>query len=563
MHRLRTSLVATLTIVALSILPCAASAQNGWAAFAAFVHGPHGDIGMPIYHTFVQANNGLEETFTNEFTPGTHTLARIEGRYHNCRASADNVTFTITAAHWTQVNVPMSFRDCSMPINLAALGQHLSDGTGSVTYTVPSADGHDLAVASCTTLAVNAPQYYAWADFHKCQGDAPYGDSIVVSLTPAAGSIYPHIEYVFADTNPVWYYSGWGFADSTNPHPNGISAKTDIGITLVGGSAHGYVSNSVFRIVNHGSINAAGIGVSTTLASGEHGDAQGVMSIQDGYCSSDLNCELPELPAGDSTTVTVRIQSFPDLTQIPTEQFPTDIVTCTGVTIGSQPSPLEDGPADPNTSNNHAACVTTAVPVTVALGGATPPNHTVSAGSTDVPMMEFLLTPASQQTVTGVTVQASGTGNEQTDVTAVNLYVDNNSNGSVDASDSLVTTGTFAANDGTVTLGVNPGLAITGPTALLVTYSFSVTVAERVGGGIVLAFLPLFLIPAARKRKTVLAMLLVMITTVAVASCGGDSTGPKQNNGSVTFKSTITGVTTTTGSISNLTVSGATITVNK
>ena len=78
-----------------------------------------------------------------------------------------------------------------------------------------------------------------------------------------------------------------------------------------------------------------------------------------------------------------------------------------------------------------------------------------------------------------------------------------------------------------------------------------------------LAFLSLFFIPATRKRKAVLAVLLVMITSVAVVSCGGDSTGPQQNNGSVTFKSTLTGVTTTTGSVANLTVSGATITINK
>jgi len=174
-----------------------------------------------------------------------------------------------------------------------------------------------------------------------------------------------------------------------------------------------------------------------------------------------------------------------------------------------------------------------------------------------------VLTPATQQTITGVTVQASGTGNEQADVSSVKLYVDKNGNGAVDSNDSLVASGTFAANDGSVSLAVNPGLAITAPTALLVTYSFSVTVAERLGGAIVLAFLPLFLIPATRKRKTVLAMLLVMITSVAVVSCGGDSTGPKPGTGSVTFKSTLTGVTTSTGSVANLAVSGATITINK
>ncbi|HEV7706101.1 MAG TPA: hypothetical protein VGO46_17520 [Gemmatimonadaceae bacterium] len=558
MHRLRTSLVATFSIAILTSVPITASAQNGWAVFVPYV--PGADAELSVSRTFVQGSNGLVETFTDEFTPGSHTLARIEARYHNCRASADNVNFTITAGHWTEVDVPMQFRDCSMPINMAALGIHLADGVGTVLYAGSSSSGPSPEVASCTLFEVNGPQYYAWGNFHGCQGDAPYGDSIVVTLTPAVGSIYPHVEYVIADTASLWYNTGWGFADTTNPHPNGISAKTDIGVTLVGGSAQGYVSNSIFRIVNHGLVNATSVHVETTLAVGENDDAQALMSIQDGYCTRNLTCDLSSLPAGDSTTVTVRIETIPDNLADPGQL---EIVTCTGATVSIGDGPPDDGPADLNTSNNHAPCVTTTVPVTVAIGGATPPSHTVAAGSSNVPMIEFLLTPASQQTVTSVTVQASGTGNEQTDVTAVNLYVDKNSNGSVDANDSLVATGSFAANDGTATLAVNPGLAITAPTALLVTYSFSVTVAARLGGAIVLAFLPLFLIPATRKRKTVLAMLLVMITSVAIVSCGGDSTGPKQNNGSVTFKSTLTGVTTTTGTVSDLTVSGATITVNK
>jgi hypothetical protein len=359
-------------------------------------------------------------------------------------------------------------------------------------------------------------------------------------------------------------YDGFGFAfaDTTNPHPNGVSLKTDLGITLVGGSAQGFVSNSIFRIVNHGPNNAYHVGFLVNAIASDNANVEVSTSIADGSCGGS-SCSLLMLPAGDSTTVSVRLATIPDPDpDTPADSFPSANVTCTTVTVSNLLA-SESGPPDPNTSNNTAACISTAVPVTVALGGSTPPSHTVAAGASDVPMIEFLVTPASQQTVTSVTVQASGTGDEQTDVTAVKLYIDKNANGAVDAGDSLIATGTFAANDGTVTLAVNPGLAITAPTALLVTYSFSVTVAERIGGAIVLAFLPLFFIPAARKRKTLLAMLLVMLTSVAVVSCGGDSTGPKPGNGSVTFKSTVTGVTTTTGSIANLTVSGATITINK
>ena len=130
MYRLRTSLVATLTIATLSSVPIAASAQNGWAFFAPHVPGSNAELA--VYRTYVQGSNGLVESFTEEFAPGTHTMARIDARYHNCRASADNVQFTITAGHWTEVDVPMQFRDCSMPIGMAALGQHLADGVGTV-----------------------------------------------------------------------------------------------------------------------------------------------------------------------------------------------------------------------------------------------------------------------------------------------------------------------------------------------------------------------------------------------------------------------------------------------
>jgi len=568
MHRVRSSLVATLAFTLSSTMPSAASAQVGWAHFRTHVVGSNNSFeDRGVSHTFVQGSNGLEETFTAEFTPGSHTLARIDAPIGDCRASADNVSFTITAGKWTEVDVPVTLRDCKLNIAILPVGDGnfngVGDGVGTVNFTVFPSIGAPIPVANCTTVE-GGPALYQWVDFHACHGVAPYGDRVTVTVTPGLNSLSGYkVDSAAADTLDALDGFGFAFADTTHPHPNGVSLHTDLGITLVGGSAQGFVSNSIFRIVNHGPNNAYNVRVLVDAIATENENVNGAMSIADGSCGG-LSCSLSMLPAGDSTTVNVRLETIPDLQpDTPADSFPSVMVSCTTLTVSNYGAADNPGPADPNTSNNTAACITTTVPVTVALGGSTPPSHTVAAGSSDVPMIEFVLSPASLQTVTGVTVQASGTGNEQTDVTAVHLYIDKNANGAVDAGDSLVATGTFAANNGSVTLAVNPGLAITAPTALLVTYSFSVTVAERLGGAIVLAFLPLFLIPATRKRKTVLAMLLVMLTSVAVVSCGGDSTGPKTGNGSVTFQSTLTGVTTTTGSVANLAVSGATITINK
>ena len=569
MHRLRISLMATLALTLSSTMPSAASAQVGWAHFRthlAFNTNALEDRG--VSHTFVQGANGLEETFTAEFTPGSHTLARIDAALGDCRASADNVTFTITAGRWTEVDVPVTLRDCKLNIALLPVGDGnwngVGDGVGTVNYTVVPSIGAPITLATCTITEVPGVPYYRWTDFHACHGVAPYGSRVTVTVTPGANSLSGYkVDSAAVDTLGAYDGFGFAFADTTHPNPSGISLHTDLGITLVGGSAQGFVSNSIFRIVNHGPNNAYNVHVLVNAIASEDGNVGAATSIADGSCG-DLSCDLLMLPAGDSTTVTVRLATVPDPDpEVSADSFPSATVTCTTLTVSNRIPPDESGPADPNTSNNTAACITTTVPVTVTLGGSTPPSHTVAAGSSDVPMIEFVLSPASLQTVTGVTVQASGTGNEQTDVTAVKLYIDKNGNGAVDAGDILVATGTFAANDGSVTLAVNPGLAISSPTALLVAYSFSVTVAERLGGAVLLAFLPLFFIPAVHKRKTVLAMLMAILTSVAVVSCGGDSTGPKTGDGTVTFKSTLTGVSTTTGSIANLAVSGATITINK
>lgn len=576
MSRLRIAFLLPVTLTMLGASAMAATAQNvGWVALAAHVGSPATGEPLAIIHTYVQGASGLEDANTEEFSAGTHTFARVEGIYKNCIATAENVGFTITAGKWTYVDVPMTFRECQYSIGMNEIGYPGADGTGTVLYFEPgNIAGGNPTLLSCTTIG-GGPAFYAWTNFHSCTGKVPYGATVRITATPGGNSCCTFDPTTFvADTNyrdneliNDFYYS---FADSTKPHPQGLKLATDVGITLIGGTYGGFVSTSVFRIVNHGPNNALDlvVGATLSLSDVDSGAVARVLTMSDGYCTAAGDeCNLRLLPAGDSTTLTVRMYAVPlDSASRAGDNFPPHTQTCVQAYVTHRLVDYADhSPPDPNTSNDSADCIRGgAVPVTVALGGTPPSSQTVRSGTTNVPMLEFLLTPASPQTITGVTVAASGTGNEQVDVSAVNLYLDKNGNGAVDAGDSVIATGTFATNDGIVSLAVNPGLNITAPTSLLVTYSFTVTIAERIGAGIVLAMFPLLILPSFRRRKTLLAMLIVMLTTVAITACGGDSsTGPKPGNGSVTFKSTLTGITTSTGSLSSLAVSGATITVNK
>jgi len=118
MHRARSVLVTALALTILSSVASVAHAQVGWVELDPHLAGSSSVGFLPVSHTFVQGSNGLVETFTDEFTPGTHTLARVDAIAGDCRASADNVTFTVTAGKWTTVDVPMTLKDCNVNINI-------------------------------------------------------------------------------------------------------------------------------------------------------------------------------------------------------------------------------------------------------------------------------------------------------------------------------------------------------------------------------------------------------------------------------------------------------------
>ena len=73
-----------------------------------------------VYRTFVQGTSGLEESFSLEFAPGPHTIARVEALTNSCRATATNISFTIKAGQWAEVDVPVTWQDCSFELGLVA-----------------------------------------------------------------------------------------------------------------------------------------------------------------------------------------------------------------------------------------------------------------------------------------------------------------------------------------------------------------------------------------------------------------------------------------------------------
>lgn len=183
--------------------------------------------------------------------------------------------------------------------------------------------------------------------------------------------------------------------------------------------------------------------------------------------------------------------------------------------------------ADPNTANNSASAATAVAAsarVTVSAGANPPSSGNAPKGIADVVMAQLAPTNAASENVRleKITVQASGSGQDAADVTAVKLYLDVNGNGVVDAGETTLAQGTFAANDGALDLALTtPYTLPAGSTAqVIVAYDFSTVLAAA------LPFAPLAFglvgtIAAPRLRRAVprgLAALLV----ISFVACGGE-----------------------------------------
>ncbi len=109
--------------------------------------------------------------------------------------------------------------------------------------------------------------------------------------------------------------------------------------------------------------------------------------------------------------------------------------------------------------------------------GVAPADANVNRGAANVPMASyrFISNGPVPVDVQSLSLRASGTGNDATHISAVRLWWDRNADGAADAGDELVAGGTYAADDGTLSLatGVLEALEQYDPVSLLVTYDLS------------------------------------------------------------------------------------------
>lgn len=134
--------------------------------------------------------------------------------------------------------------------------------------------------------------------------------------------------------------------------------------------------------------------------------------------------------------------------------------------------------ASTSTPTNTPMNTATATPetVNVTLGTSSPSNSTQLPGTAGVAMIQVqaLNTGAANADITNWTFTASGTGNDQTGISLVSLYLDTNNDG---IGDTLLATGTYGADNGTLTLipaVLNP-IPPAGANHYVVVYNFSGT----------------------------------------------------------------------------------------
>ena len=177
-----------------------------------------------------------------------------------------------------------------------------------------------------------------------------------------------------------------------------------------------------------------------------------------------------------------------------------------------------------------------------AAGPAAPADREANKGSTDVPMLQVLLTPSNGVArVNALTMQASGSGRDDLDLSEIRVYHDRNGDGNIDAGEPLLARGRAAADNGSLRLVLTTPLELSQPTALLVAADIASTVhtaaatgAAGAAGGAMLALGVLYLLPArltqaraamGRRRSWPAWRGLMATALVLLAACGGSGSG--------------------------------------
>lgn len=211
--------------------------------------------------------------------------------------------------------------------------------------------------------------------------------------------------------------------------------------------------------------------------------------------------------------------------------------------------------------------------ITAAKPANAPTDATRNKGQSNVLMLAFTLNPSQATQLQSITLQASGSGNDNLDLTAVKLIRDTNANGQIDSGETPIATGTFSSNNGTLTLTPSTPLALSpGTSQFLVAADIASTLAARpavlkaqslpsLPTPLLLTLLPCVLLGAWRMRSLRVGV-LALVLALALAACGGggQNTTPVNKTYQVSLTALSVGGSPT---VSGLPIAGATITVQK
>lgn len=164
------------------------------------------------------------------------------------------------------------------------------------------------------------------------------------------------------------------------------------------------------------------------------------------------------------------------------------------------------------------------VTLSASLGSASPADAAVAKGSSDVELLQFVLTPANGAVrLRSLTLQADGSGRDDLDLSEVRIHHDANGNGRVDSGEPVLARGQVTADNGSLRLQLDTPLEITQPIALLVAADIASTVHSAAAtGGVLVALAMLALVRPTGHRPARLALPALLVGMVLMlAACGG------------------------------------------
>ena len=245
-----------------------------------------------------------------------------------------------------------------------------------------------------------------------------------------------------------------------------------------------------------------------------------------------VTCELGSLASGASATVIVTVNAVQPGIGVNTATVNSD-------TLDNEPG-------------NDAASATTEIAeqaggdatLVVQRGPNPPVNRTIPAGSLDIPALQAQLAASGDDvTLTGLVVDAAGSGNDAFDVAAVKLFADSDGDGRVGGADTLLGSGRFASDDGSLTLTLAQPAVVPagGSLTLLVAVDLTSILASGPGAPLLsLGALGFGLTALLRRRR--LWLVWAVAGMLLVTSCGTLDVAPPPQSAS--YQLTLSSVTT-------------------